>query len=107
MAEAYLGFAEANPELYRIMFTAPTTLVFADPGSPAPLRDAFAAVQESVTPAAGPDDPGILAEVVWSALHGLAMLGRAGRLSGPNHDARVRLVVDRFSGPDRARSPAG
>jgi len=97
LADAYLGFAEANPELYRIMFTVPTTLVFADPDSPAPLRETFAEVVAAVTPSAGADDPGIFAEVVWSALHGLATLGRAGRLSEPNRDLRVRLLVDRFS----------
>jgi AcrR family transcriptional regulator len=102
LADAYLGFAEDNPELYRIMFTAPTTLVFADPDSPAPLREAFAEVLASVAPSAGTDDPGTFAEVVWSALHGLATLGRAGRLSRPSHEARVRLLVDRFSAPGRA-----
>lgn len=98
LAEAYLGFAEANPELYRIMFAAPTTLVFADPDSPAPLREAFNEVLTSVTPSAGADDPGTFAEVVWSSLHGLAMLTRAGRLSEPDRDTRVRILVGRLAG---------
>jgi hypothetical protein len=106
LADAYLGFAEANPELYRIMFTIPTTLVFADAGSPTPLRDTFAEVVASVTPSAEADDPEVFAEVVWSSLHGLAMLARAGRLSKANGAIRVRLLVDRFSAPDRARSPS-
>ena len=98
LAEAYLGFAEANPELYRIMFAAPTTLVFADPDSPASLREAFNEVLTSVTPSAGADDPGTFAEVVWSSLHGLAMLTRAGRLSEPDRDTRVRILVGRLAG---------
>lgn len=102
LADAYLGFAEANPELYRIMFTVPTTLVFAEPDSPAALRDAFHEILVSVSPSGGTDDPETYTEVVWSALHGLAMLGRAGRLSKPNRGTRIRLLVDRFSAPDRA-----
>jgi len=98
LADAYLGFAEANPELYRIMFAAPTTLVFADPDSPAPLREAFNEVLMSVTPSSGADDPGTFAEVVWSSLHGLAMLTRAGRLSEPDREARVRMLVGRLGG---------
>lgn len=102
LADAYLGFAEANPELYRIMFTAPTTLLFADPESPEALRKAFTEVLISVTPSSGADDPELFAEVVWGALHGLAMLSRSGRLSEPNRDTRVRLLVDRFSRFDRS-----
>lgn len=107
LADAYLGFAEANPELYRIMFTVPTTLIFADPESPEALRNAFAEVLTSVTPSSGAADPQLFAEVVWSALHGLAMLSRADRLSKPNRAARIALLVDRFSPADRAGSAVG
>ncbi|MBO0811970.1 MAG: WHG domain-containing protein [Microlunatus sp.] len=47
-AEAYLDFAAANPELYRVMFAAPTTLVFADPSTPAQVQAGFAEVLASV-----------------------------------------------------------
>jgi AcrR family transcriptional regulator len=98
LAEAYLDFAEQNPELYRIMFAAPTTLIFADDSSPEPLRAAFAEVVASVEPIADGDHPETLAEVVWSSLHGLATLGRDGRLSEGGADSRIRVLVDRFAG---------
>jgi AcrR family transcriptional regulator len=96
LAEAYLEFAEQNPVLYQIIFTAPTTLIFADEASPAPLRAAFSEIVTSVTPVAGDHDPQLVAEVFWSALHGLATLDRDGRLSRDNVAARTRVLVDSF-----------
>jgi AcrR family transcriptional regulator len=99
LAEAYLEFAATNPELYRIMFSAPTTLVFADDTTPGPLREAYDEVLASVLPSAGDHHPETYAEVVWSSLHGLATLARDDRLSAGNPTARVKVLVDRFAGP--------
>lgn len=97
VADAYLGFAEANPALYDAMFTLDVGLRFARPDSPPVLREAFgqfAAAFEAVI-----QDPaaiGTFTEVGWAALHGLATLTRAGRLSDGQHDARVDLLVQRL-----------
>ncbi|QGN35018.1 TetR/AcrR family transcriptional regulator [Microlunatus sp. Gsoil 973] len=99
LAEAYLDFAEAHPELYRIMFAAPTTLVFADDATPGPLRQAFDEVLASVAPAAGDHHRETYAEVVWSSLHGLATLARDGRLPADHRKARVKVLVDCLVGP--------
>ncbi|MFI9386895.1 TetR/AcrR family transcriptional regulator [Kutzneria sp. NPDC052558] len=94
VADAYLGFAEANPALYDAMFTLDSGLRFAQPDSPAPLREGFG--QLVATFEALVEDPaeiGAFTEVAWAALHGLATLTRAGRLSDGNHAARVDLFV--------------
>jgi hypothetical protein len=42
-------------------------------------------------------DPAILAEVAWSALHGLIVLSRGGRLPASGHEARLTLLLDQLS----------
>lgn len=98
LADAYLDFAEASPAMYQVMFAAPTTLLWADESTPAPMQDCFAEIVESVGPVTGDDAPGTLAEVVWSALHGLATLTRDGRLPPRFRAARTRVLVDRLVG---------
>jgi hypothetical protein len=47
---------------------------------------------------AGNRDPDTLAEVVWSAMHGLASLARSGRLRPDFQDKRLAILVDLFTG---------
>ena len=93
VAAAYGGFAAKNPALFDAMFVRSTRLHFGAQDTPAPLREAFAELRGAVATIAGARDVDTLTEVVWSALHGLAVLGRNGRLR-PGHDAdRVALLV--------------
>ena len=92
VAEAYLNFAATRPALYDSMFSMPTDIPFASGDlTPQPLRDAFAEFVEAVTPMAAGRDVEVCAEVMWSALHGLATLTRRGRL--PAHRQHDRLDV--------------
>ena len=92
VAEAYLNFAATRPALYDSMFSMPTDIRFASGDlTPQPLRDAFAEFVEAVAPMAAGRDVEVCAEVIWSALHGLATLTRRGRL--PAHRQHDRLDV--------------
>jgi AcrR family transcriptional regulator len=96
VASTYVEFAVANPALYDAMFSLATDLPFSRPDAPEELRAAFGELRESVTRLAGDRDPDTLTEVVWSALHGLATLTRAGRLRPDYHEARVAVMIDRL-----------
>jgi AcrR family transcriptional regulator len=93
-ATAYVEFARANPALYDAMFTLATDLPFGRPEVPAQLRGAFDEIREAVEPLAGSRDPETLTEVVWSSMHGLASLARAGRLRPDFHGQRMTILVD-------------
>ncbi|OBA62272.1 TetR family transcriptional regulator [Mycobacterium sp. 1100029.7] len=93
LARAYLDFARDNPALYDAMFTRSTTLHFAAEDTPSELEAAFAELREAVSGLEAQHDSDTLAEVFWSALHGMVTLGRAGRLR-PDHAAnRVDLLI--------------
>ncbi|UQX05476.1 TetR/AcrR family transcriptional regulator [Streptomyces sp. RerS4] len=97
LARAYLDFAERNPAVYDAMFQLDGGLAFAAEDTPEPLKDAFAALLESLGEVAGDGvHPGLFTEVFWAALHGLATLTRAGRLPPAEADRRVELLVDRL-----------
>ena len=98
LARTYLAFAEHNPAVYDAMFQLDGGLTFAEDDTPEPLKDAFAALLESLGEVAGKGvHPGLFTEVFWAALHGLATLTRAGRLP-PEHTAqRLELLVDRLA----------
>jgi AcrR family transcriptional regulator len=93
VAVAYVGFADGNPAVYDGMFSRATGLHFATPDAPAPLREAFAELRATVEPYAGGTDPDVLAEVFWSALHGLVTLTRDGRLSEGHGKERLTAIV--------------
>jgi AcrR family transcriptional regulator len=98
LARAYLDFAERNPAVYDAMFQLDGGLAFADEDTPAPLKDAFAALLESLGEVAGDGvHPGLFTETFWAALHGLATLTRAGRLPPQDAERRVELLVDRLA----------
>jgi len=97
LARAYLDFAARNPAVYDAMFQLDGGLAFAKVDTPEPLKDAFAALLESLEEVAGDVHPGLFTEVFWAALHGLATLTRAGRLPPEDTEPRVELLVDRLA----------
>jgi AcrR family transcriptional regulator len=97
LAEAYVGFALEHPALYDAMFTLSTELPFGRPETPRELQAAFGELVEAITPLAGERDPDTLAEVAWSALHGVATLTRTRRLRPDHHQARLTMLVDQLA----------
>ncbi|MEC3975890.1 TetR/AcrR family transcriptional regulator [Amycolatopsis sp. H20-H5] len=98
LARAYLDFAERNPAVYDAMFQLDGGLAFANEDTPEPLKDAFAALLETLGEVAGDGvHPGLFTEVFWAALHGLVTLTRAGRLPPGDDERRVELLVDRLA----------
>ncbi|WP_262697688.1 MULTISPECIES: TetR/AcrR family transcriptional regulator [Streptomyces] len=98
LARAYLDFADRNPAVYDAMFRLDGGLAFAHEDTPEPLKDAFAALLETLGEVAGEGvHPALFTEVFWAALHGLATLTRAGRLPPEYTEHRVELLVDRLA----------
>jgi len=91
---AYLDFARSRPVIYEAMFVLPTGLKFASEETPPSLRAAFAALVAAL----GPDckKPAISAEVLWSALHGMAVLVQSERVPARGADLRLEVLVDAF-----------
>ena len=97
LAHAYIDFARQNPAIYDAMFTRSTTLHFAAEDTPHELEAAFTELRNVVAALAENQDADTLAEVLWSALHGLVTLTRNGRLR-PSYDAdRVDLLIDQLA----------
>ncbi|WP_030342536.1 TetR/AcrR family transcriptional regulator [Streptomyces californicus] len=98
LAHAYLDFAARHPAVYDALFQLDGGLAYAREDTPAPLRDAFASLLETLAEVAGDGvDPGAFTETFWAALHGLATLTRAGRLPPEYAASRVELLVDRLA----------
>ncbi|RPF30521.1 TetR/AcrR family transcriptional regulator [Streptomyces sp. TLI_185] len=98
LAHAYLDFAERNPAVYDALFQLDGGLAYAQEDTPQPLKDAFAALLESLGEVAGDGvHPGLFTETFWAALHGLATLTREGRLPPEDTEQRVELLVDRLA----------
>ena len=98
LARAYLDFAARNPAVYDAMFQLDGGLAFANEDTPEPLKDAFAALLDSLEEVAGDGvHPALFTEVFWAALHGLATLTRAGRLPPEDTERRTELLVDRLA----------
>ena len=92
---AYLDFARSRPIVYEAMFVLPTEIKFASEETPTALRAAF----DALVAALGPDrqEPVFLAEVLWSALHGLVVLARSGRIPVSGAGDRLDILVRKFS----------
>ncbi|MFI7007917.1 TetR/AcrR family transcriptional regulator [Streptomyces sp. NPDC050145] len=98
LARAYLDFAARNPAVYDALFQLDGGLPYAQEDTPEPLKDAFAALMETLGEVAGEGvHPGLFTEVFWAALHGQATLTRAGRLPAGDVERRAQLVVDRLA----------
>ncbi|MEU4218767.1 TetR-like C-terminal domain-containing protein [Actinoplanes sp. NPDC026623] len=94
ISAAYLEFARSRPATYEAMFSMPTDLEFARPTTPEALRAGFApllAIMGDET----------RAEVLWSALHGLADLSRHGRLRPDHESARAEALIALLDQPAR------
>ncbi len=92
VAVAYLDFAAAHPSLYEAMFQLPIDARFAQDDAEAELRSGFNALAAAL----GDDSDGTATEVFWSALHGMSLLERAGRMRLEHRPNRVAELAARF-----------
>ncbi|MFD7074349.1 TetR/AcrR family transcriptional regulator [Nocardioides sp. NPDC059952] len=98
LARAYLDFADRNPAVYDALFQLDGGLAYAQEDTPEPLKDAFAALMETLGAVAGDGvDPELFTEVFWASLHGIATLTRSRRLLPEDAERRVELLVDRLA----------
>ena len=97
IAHAYIDFAIANPAVYDAMFTRATTLHFAASDTPPELSAGFAELRAVVAAVADTADADTATETLWAALHGLATLGRSGRLRSGHDSERVNLLAAQFA----------
>ncbi|WP_255950076.1 TetR/AcrR family transcriptional regulator [Streptomyces odontomachi] len=98
LAHAYLDFAARNPAVYDAIFQLDGGLAYAQEDTPEPLKDAFAALLESLGKVAGDGvAPELFTEVFWACLHGVATLTRSGRLPPKETEHRVELLVNRLA----------
>jgi AcrR family transcriptional regulator len=93
VAGAYLDFAAAHPSLYEAMFQLPIDARFAQDDAEAELRSGFNALAAALG-----DADGTVTEVFWSALHGMSLLERAGRMRPEHRPLRVAELAARFAG---------
>jgi AcrR family transcriptional regulator len=95
---AYTAFARERPALYDAMFTHAVDLPFATPEAPTALREAFGELLQAIQPLTAPtEDPAILTETFWAALHGLSTLTRSARLPPAAHPHRLSLLITHFA----------
>ncbi|MEU7553036.1 TetR/AcrR family transcriptional regulator [Streptomyces sp. NPDC044571] len=104
VARTYLDFAARGPVLYQAMLTLDVGLEHAGSDTPQPLLDTFAEIRDAVGPVAGERDPEVLAEVLWSAWHGLATLSWGRRLRPGPAQERLAALTGLVTGPVRQRS---
>ncbi|WP_134663823.1 MULTISPECIES: TetR/AcrR family transcriptional regulator [unclassified Amycolatopsis] len=97
LARAYLDFAEHHPAVYDAIFQLDGGLAFAQDDTPEQLKDAFAALLETLGEVAGDGvAPGLFTELFWASLHGIATLTRAGRQPREFAEQRIGLLVERL-----------
>ena len=94
VAQVYLDFAMAHPALYEAMFQLPIDARFAQDDNEAELRSGFDALA-AVLGDAGTETA---VEVLWSALHGMSLLERAGRMRPEHRPDRIADLAARFGG---------
>ena len=95
---AYLAYATDHPALYEAMFALPSGLTFGGTEqTPAELTQAFEQIVLAVRPVSAGRDVAAVAELVWSALHGIADLTRTGRLPAQDQPARLILLQQLIS----------
>jgi AcrR family transcriptional regulator len=95
VCHAYLDFASTRPAVYQAMFVLPTELKFASDETPASMRACF---NEFVACFRADDERRELsAEVVWSAVHGMAVLSGSGRIPQALQEERVDFLVSRLA----------
>ncbi|MEV4011496.1 TetR/AcrR family transcriptional regulator [Nonomuraea angiospora] len=99
VATAYLDFARTHRALYEAMFVMPIAIPFATEETPEELRAAFDEFVFALEPVAGEHHPGVFAEVVWAALHGLATLAHDRRIPAEYEEVRIDLLIDHLTRP--------
>lgn len=92
VAGAYLDFAAAHPALYEVMFQLPIDARFAHDDAEAELRSGFTALAAAL----GEGSDETTTEVLWSALHGMSLLERAGRMRPEHRHNRVTELAAHF-----------
>nr|WP_042187599.1 TetR/AcrR family transcriptional regulator [Kibdelosporangium sp. MJ126-NF4]CEL18218.1 Transcriptional regulator, TetR family [Kibdelosporangium sp. MJ126-NF4]CTQ90551.1 Transcriptional regulator, TetR family [Kibdelosporangium sp. MJ126-NF4] len=95
VCRAYLDFATERPALYQAMFVLPTDLKFASEETPPSMRACF----DEFVSCFRPDNKRreLFAEVIWSALHGLAVLSDSGRIPSDGQDERLDFLITRIA----------
>ncbi len=95
ISSAYLEFAAEHPAIYHAMFEMPTQMKFASDETPPSLRAGF----NEIMGVFGPESErnGVLAELIWGALHGLAVLAKGGRIPPEFHRQRLDMLVALFT----------
>lgn len=93
VADAYLDFAATHPSLYEAMFQLPIDARFAQDDADTELRSGFNALGAAL----GNDDDGTATELLWSALHGMSLLERAGRMRQEHRPNRIAELAARFA----------
>jgi hypothetical protein len=93
VAGVYLAFAAAHPSLYEAMFQLPIDARFAQDDAEDELRSGFSALAAVLDEA----DDWTATEVLWSALHGMSLLERAGRMRPEHRPNRIAELAARFS----------
>ena len=96
LARAYTDFAARSPALYDAMFSLDNGLLFADEATPAPMREAYQALEDPLVAYTQSEEPGLYVETFWAALHGLVTLTRAGRIPADRAADRLTVLVNRF-----------
>jgi AcrR family transcriptional regulator len=95
VCRAYLEFATERPALYQAMFVMPTDVKFAHAETPPPLRAAF----DEFVSCFRPDNARreLFAEVIWSALHGIATLSDSGRIPPDSQEERLDFLITQLA----------
>jgi AcrR family transcriptional regulator len=93
VADVYLDFAATHPSLYEAMFQLPIDARFAQDDAETELRSGFNALGAAL----GIDDDGTATELLWSALHGMSLLERAGRMRKEHRPNRIAELAARFA----------
>ncbi|HTU76027.1 MAG TPA: TetR/AcrR family transcriptional regulator [Trebonia sp.] len=92
VADAYLDFAATHPALYEAMFQLPIDARFAQDDAETELRSGF----DALGAALGNDGDETATELLWSALHGMSLLERAGRMRKEHRPNRIAELAARF-----------
>lgn len=103
VARAYAEFAARGPVLYQAMLVLDAGAAMPDGHTDdddagtgigtSVLAGVLGEIEEAVRPLADDRDPRLLAEVVWSAWHGLATLTGGGRLGRESTPDRLALLA--------------
>ena len=93
VADVYLDFAATHPSLYEAMFQLPIDARFAQDDAETELRSGFNALGAAL----GNDGDETATELLWSALHGMSLLERAGRMRPEHRPNRIAELAARFA----------